>query len=236
MKDKRLKLKAAGLILFLALLPNAASARVSFGIGFGTSFGHRHSDFHIGCSPYYGFHGSYYWRPGRGHFGHRDFYRHKPWRSSGVSLWIEGLFPIVIEPPVIVRSPKVTTERHVVIKEQERQIKPEGDKETDKLFEKLRRRKSELLKILRTGDEAKRKEAIRELAGFSFDNKVRESLEDVLLNDPDPEMRRLVAESFGKTTNKKVLAALEKAKADDPSIEVRQEASEAIIKIKGHKL
>jgi len=92
------------------------------------------------------------------------------------------------------------------------------------------------IKILKIGDKENRKEAIHDLAGFSFDDKVRESLEDVLLSDPDPRLRRQVAESLGKTTNKNVLPALEKAKADDPNREVRQEAYKAIIKIRGYQL
>lgn len=237
MKAKKLILVGAGLVLFLALLPNTASAHVNFRIGFGTGIGHRHSDFRIGFHPYYGLHGGYYRWPGRGHnvFGHRNFHRRKPWHSSGVSVRIDGLFPIIIRPPVVLKAPKVITERQVVIEEPECQSKLEYDENTDELFEKLRLRKSELLKKLKIGDKATRKETIRELAGFSFDNKVREALEIVLLSDPDPELRRQAAKSFGKTSNKKVLPALEKADADDPDREVREEAYKAIMKIRGNK-
>jgi hypothetical protein len=230
MKAIKFILAGNGLIFFLALLPDTASARVNFHIGFGTGIGHHSSGFH----PHIGLHGSYYRWPGRGHriFGHRDFHRHKPWRSSGVSVWIDGLFPIIVRPPVVVKSPKVITESHVVIEEPQCQNKLEDDRDTSELFEKLRRKKSELLKKLRIGDKDKRKETIRELAGFSFDKKVREALEDVLLSDPDPELRMQVAKSFGKTSNKKVLPALEKANTDDPDSDVREEAYKAIIKIR----
>lgn len=238
MKTINSKFMGAGFIFFFALLPNAASARVSFHIGLGTGIGHRDCDFHIGYRPHYGLHGGYYRWTDRGHnvFGHRNFHRHRPWHSSGVSVWIDGLFPIVVRSPLVVKAPKVITESRVVVEEPECQSKLEDDKNTDELFEKLRRRKSELLKKLRIGDQAIRKETIRELAGFSFDNKVREALEDVLLRDPDPELRRQAAESLGKTSNKKVLPALEKANADDLNDEVRQEAYKAIIKIRGYKL
>lgn len=242
MKTVKSIFTGAGLIFFLALLPNTASARVNFHIGFGTGIGHRHSGFYSRCYPHYGLHGGYYRWPGRGRyrghsvFGHRNFHGHRPRHSSGVSVWIDGLFPIVVRRPVVVETPNVITESHVVIEEPEYYNNLRDDENTAELFEKLRRKKSELLKVLRIGDKAKCKEAIRELAGFSFDDKVREALEDVLLKDPDPELRREAAESLGKTSNKKVLRALEKANADDPNREVRQEAYKSIIKIRGYRL
>jgi hypothetical protein len=235
MKAKKLLFVSYGLVFFIALLPKAASARVNFHIGFGSGIGHGYSHVHGGF--HYGFHGGHHRWPGsRRHkvFGYRHPYHHKPRHSSGVSVWIGGLFPIVIKPPVVVKSPRVITERQVVIKEPECLV--EYDEGKAELFEKLRLQKSNLLKKLRIGDKVKRKEAIRELAGFSFDNKVREALEDILLSDPDSELRRQVAKSFGKTTNKKVLPALEIAESDDPNMEVRQEAYKAIIKIRGYKL
>lgn len=238
MKKIKFLLAGVGLIFFLALVPKTASARVNFHIGFGTGIGYYKSGFHIGCHPYIGFHGGYRRWPGRGHkvFGHRHFGPLKPWHSSGLSVWLGGLFPIVVRPPVVVETPKVITERRIIVKEPEYCVKVQYDEDTAELFEKLRRKKSKLLKKLRIGDEDKRKEAICELAGFSFDQKVREALVDVLLSDPDPELRMLVAQSFGKTSNKKVIPALEIAKADDPDMAARQEAHKAIMKIKGNKL
>jgi len=223
------------LIFFLVLLPKTASARVGFHIGIGAGIGHRHSHLHGG------FHGSYYKWPGRRLYRrhhiikHRPFYRYKPWHSSGVSVWLGGLFPIVVRPPVVVKTPKVITERRIIVKEPVHCNKVKCDEGTGELFEKLRRKKSELLKKLRIGDKANRLETIRELAGFSFDNKVREALEEVLLSDPDPELRMEVAKSFGKTSNKKVLAALETAKSNDPNAAVRRAAHKAILEIKGLK-
>lgn len=102
------------------------------------------------------------------------------------------------------------------------------------LREAMRRRKSEQLKILKTGDKEKRIQAIHDLAGLSSDNEVRRALADVLLSDPDPELRKKVAVSFGKTSNRALLAALTEAKAKDPSRDVRQAAYRAIIMIKGY--
>ena len=131
--------------------------------------------------------------------------------------------------------PKVVTERRVIVEEPEYYRDAEYDEDTAELFEQIRRKKSELLKKLKIGDKHKCKEAIRELAGFSFDDEVRLALEDVLLTDPDVELRIEVARAFGKTTNKKVLPALQRVKVYDPSMEVRQEAHKAILKIKGYR-
>lgn len=108
------------------------------------------------------------------------------------------------------------------------------DADTAEELERLRRKKSELLKVLKIGDKERRVQAIRDLAGFSSDDGVRKALESVLLSDPDPELRRQVATSFGRTENRKVVAALEEAKSTDSDKEVRQAAYRAIILIKGY--
>jgi hypothetical protein len=134
-----------------------------------------------------------------------------------------------------VEVPKVVTERRVIVEEPQYYEDLGYDDDTAKLFEEIRRRKSELLKKLRIGDKDRSIEAIRELAGFSFDDEVRKALEKVLLTDPDVDLRIEVAKAFGKTTNKKVLPALQQAKVYDASMEVRQEAHNAILKIKGYR-
>jgi hypothetical protein len=139
-------------------------------------------------------------------------------------------------PPAVVGVPKAITRREVVEKIPGYDRGTRYDEDRAELFEKLRRKKSELLKILRIGNKGNRKAAIRDLAGFSFDDKVRGALEDVLLSDPDPELRQQVAQSLGKVTNENVLPALEKAKAEDSNRDVRQEAYRAIIKIRGYQL
>jgi HEAT repeat protein len=98
----------------------------------------------------------------------------------------------------------------------------------------MRQRKSELLKVLKIGAKQDRTAAIRDLAPFSFDDKVRAALEDILLSDPEPELRKQVAILFSKTTNKDAVPALEIAKAKDSDRDVRQAAYRAIIMIQGY--
>ena len=219
----------AGLICFLVLLPNTASARVHFHISLGTRAVHDCSGFHIGRHPHCIWHRGYYrWLDSDRYRGPCVFRRRscccrrRPLCSSGVSIWIRDWYPIVVDRPIAVEVPKVITKRQVAVKTRE------YDEETAELFEQLRRKKSELLKKLKEGNKEHRKEAIDKLAGFSFDDKVREALEDILLSDSDPELRKEVAKSLGKVKNKKVLSALEKAKAEDSNEEVRQEANKAV--------
>jgi HEAT repeat protein len=98
----------------------------------------------------------------------------------------------------------------------------------------MQQRESELLKALKIADKQNRLTAIRDLAPFSFDDKVRAALEEVLLSDPAPELRKQVAVSFGKTANKDAVPALEIAKAKDSDRTVRQAAYRAIIMIQGY--
>ena len=100
--------------------------------------------------------------------------------------------------------------------------------------EALQRKKSEQIKILKTGDKEKRIRAIHILAPFSYDDGIRKALEFILLSDPDPDLRKTVAVSFGRTGNRLVLAALTEAKEKDPVRDVRQAAYKAIIMIDGY--
>jgi len=106
--------------------------------------------------------------------------------------------------------------------------KPKYDKDTAKLFEKLRQKKAELLQKLRIGNKEARIEAATELAGFSYDDKVKKALEDILLSDPDEQLRRQVALSLGKVKNSNFLPVLEKIRVEDPGEIVRKAADEAI--------
>jgi len=136
--------------------------------------------------------------------------------------------------PIIVEVPKVIIKREVLVKTREYDYDSEYDEKTMKLFERLRRERIELLKKLESADKEERKEAIDKLAGFSFDEQVREALEKVLLSDNDPELRKKVAKSFGKVKNKEVIPALEKARVEDSDKEVRKEADKAIKRIRGY--
>jgi len=207
---------AAGWLLLLVFLPGITAARVSFGISIGSPFVHHYPGFHHGWYPYYHSYPYYGWYP---HYG---------WHSSSeLGIWIGGYHPIVVDPPVIVH-------REVVTKAEVRDCQSLPDAQTAEQLERLRQKKSELLKVLRIGDKERRIQAIRDLAAFSSDDGVRKALENVLLTDPDPQLRKQVATSFGRTENRKVVAALEEAKATDSDKEVRQAAYRSIILIKGY--
>jgi len=230
------------LVVFISLLllsPGTASARTRLYIGFGTSFGHGHPGLHRGRYPHYGLHSGYYnwldhdryyWMD-RGRY--RSFYGGWPWYSSGTTIWIDDCWPVWVAPPVV-GHPPVITRKQVVVRPQYYQYKPGYNENTAKLFDKLRQKKSELLKTLKIADKAKRTRAIAELVGFSFDDRVRQALEDILLKDPDPDLRKEVAKSLAKVKNRKVIPALEKARVADSDRQVREEADKAIKKIKGY--
>ncbi len=228
MKAIKSVLAGAGLIFLLVLSPKTASARVHFSISIGTPVVHHYPGFYTGYYPYH------IWHRGHGFFRPSHFYRHRPLYSSGVGFWVGDCSQIFVGTPVIVEVPTIITKREVVVKTRQCDCTPEYDGDTLKLFEKLRNKKNELLETLKIGSKEDRKKAISELAGFTFDDTVRQALEDVLLSDPDPELRKEVARSFDNVTNKKVLPALEKAEAEDSSREVRQAAYRAIIMIKGY--
>lgn len=222
------------MICFLGFWPSISVARVGFSISIGTPFVHCWPGFYPGCYPYYGWYGGYYtWLDrdryvwfdvGRYRHGYmpRSYYWRRPLVWPGIGVWIGD------------SCPEVITHRQVVVETKNPDGKSKHDAEAAKLSEKQRKKNSELLKILRIGDRERRVQAICDLAGFSCDDRVRKALEDVLLSDPDAELRKQVATAFGKTKNPSVVAALEKAKAEDSSREVRQAAYRSIIMIEGY--
>jgi HEAT repeat protein len=123
----------------------------------------------------------------------------------------------------------------VVIEKQTVIVQPQQfDDSTIQLNMDLQYRKSELLKQLQAPDKELRRGAIRELAGFSFDDNVRCALENILLSDSDAELRAEAACAFGTVKNANAKAALEKARVEDPSADVRRAADEAIRNIEGN--
>ena len=72
------------------------------------------------------------------------------------------------------------------------------------------------------------------MAALYFDDKARAALEDVLLTDTDPDVRKEVATSLGRTEDVNVTAALKIAKARDPDRQVRQAAYRSLIMIEGY--
>jgi len=225
MKTVKIVLVLIATLAILTAFSSTAFARtsVSVGIGFG-GHGHHGGGFRHG---YYG-----------SHWGH-----HRPFRSSvfiGGTLWPDYYYPYypyypdyyVVEPPppiVLRERPPVVIERSAPV------VQPQSmDRNTQETYRELRFKKSELLRMLEIGDNASRVKAIRELAGFTFDDKVRGALEEVLLLDGDPELRAEAAISLGELKNPETKPALEKARIQDSSQEVRQAADQAIKKIEGN--
>ena len=218
MKSTRTILVLAVLLFIPACLSDLASASTRFHVGIGYGY------------PHYGWHGRHgrhhRWINGpwhRGRFGRASRYHYwrDDWCWPHTGFWADDWhYSAIAQTPVIIERPRVITIKEV--------IRPQLSNKTQKLFKRLRARKDGLLEKLKLTDKEIRKESISELAGFSYDEKVREALEDILLSDPDPELRIEVARSFAKVTNDKVIAALEKARTEDSEEEVRKEAEEAI--------
>ena len=95
------------------------------------------------------------------------------------------------------------------------QHKPAPPKEPDLVGDKLEQKKSESLKKLRIGDPANRLQAVKDLEQFARDTKVRTALEQALLSDRDPQVRKAVAEMFGRLQDKNTLKVLKQANSDD---------------------
>ncbi|KPK44725.1 MAG: hypothetical protein AMJ65_02205 [Phycisphaerae bacterium SG8_4] len=213
MRAIKSRLAAVGLICLLLLLTDTATARVRISIGLGTSFGHHYGHYY---GPRYPHHRWYGWWTGC----HDPWWGHSHWPGhyypSGSSFWIHQTFPIVINPRPRVKAPA------------------DNPAPKPQISQRTRQQLSELLKVLKIGDKASRLGAIRELAPFSFDAKVRAALEEVLLSDSEAELRKQVATSLGGTENSDVTAALKIAKAKDADRGVRQAAYRAIIMIEGY--
>jgi len=175
------------------------------GVGYGSHHGHHWSGHHHW--------GGHWWYPGMS-FVVVDY-----WPGEVVDYYPAACYPPVIErPTVIVKEPtvvNVTTNAKI----------------NDETFADVRNKKSELLKKVMIGDKASRMSAIAELGGFTFDDTVREKLSEILVSDPDAEVRKEVAKAFGKLKNEKVLPVLEKVRVSDTDVEVRQEADRSINQI-----
>jgi len=236
MKTLRYILIAA--VSLLIGLSNAALARPSVYIGVG--IGGR-PGFHGGSRADYG-RGSYrtpprynYCEPG---WGRRDYRPRRQTIILGGGYWYDcGPDYYVVAPPVVVERPPVVIERQTVVysTSSPQVVQPQQfDESTLQLNINLQYKKSELLKQLQAPNKEQRREAIDELAGFSFDDNVRYTLQNILLSDPDPELRAEAAHSFGEVKNTGARAALEKARVEDPSVDVRKAADEAIKSLNGN--
>jgi hypothetical protein len=198
------------LVCIASLTPGVASAGVQIGIGFGTTIGpHYHHH------PMYG---AYVYAP-----VWPDYYYYDPWYDP---WYYPG--PVVVSPPVVVERPVVRP--HITVTEH----KPAPPKEPDLVGDKLEQKKSESLKKLRIGDPGNRLQAVKDLEQFARDTKVRTALEQALLSDRDPQVRKAVAELFGRLQDKNTLRALKQANTDDSDRAVRQTAYKAIILMEGY--
>ncbi len=183
----------------------------------GHGHGHGHTSVFIGMS--YGY-------PYRCWDCYGPYHFHPYWYDD---YWMDDY--VIVERPVVVERPSVFVEGPV-LRAQTNQYTAQVGADTQKLFASIRDKKGELLKQLQIGDKASRMKAIAELAGLSYDEQVREKLEEVLLKDADPDLRKEVVMAFGKVKNEKVIAVLEKVRVGDSDMGVRQEADDAIRKIK----
>jgi hypothetical protein len=222
MKMLRYMLIAA--VSLLIGLSNSALARprVYIGVGIGGRPG-----FHRGYRPDYRFDRRHrYFEPAWGRWNYR------PRRQTiilGGGCWYDRGPDYYVDPPRVIERVPVVIEKQTVI------VQPQQfDESTLQLNLNLQYKKSELLKQLQVPDKELRREAIRELAGFSFDDNVRAALENVLLSDPDPELRAEAADAFGKVKNANARPALEKARVEDHSADVRRAADGAIRSIEGN--
>jgi hypothetical protein len=151
---------------------------------------HRHGPIvHIGIGyhyPHHYWHG--YWYPPPFYYVGYPF---------GYPYWWEDYYPdVIVERPVVVVRETATPVYRVPAV---------PDEETLNLFASIRNKKAELLKQLQSADKAERIKAIAELAGLTYDDQVREKFKDILLKDPDPDLRKEVAMAFGKSKNTGVI-------------------------------
>ena len=201
-------IKALSIVIFLGclgVLTTSAFADHHRGVGIGVGFGHHGFRHHHRVWPGYFYYGSYWCYP-------RDY--------VAVDYWPD--YPVVVE------------KQTVIVKDTGTVNVRSNAGVNDETFADTRGKKSMLLEKLTIGDKAARISAITELAGFTFDDAVRDKLSVIILSDPDPDLRKEVAKSFGKVKNDKVLPVLEKVRASDSDAGVREETARAISQIRGN--
>jgi hypothetical protein len=242
---KAVKIAAIAVVTAVLLIgtANVAMARSHVSIGVGIGFPGFYGGYYGGGYS----HGGYYHGGYSNHYG--PYRHHYPYRSEifiGGPIWGPGYYDpyyypgyyVVDPPPVIVERPPVVIEQQPTVVQptvvQPQVVQPQGvDENTQKAFKDLRYKKSELMRKLEIGDKDSQIQAIRDLAGFSFDDNVRQAIENVLSSNADAQMRLEAAQSLGSVKNTKALPALEKARVDDGDAGVRRAADAAIRNIEG---
>jgi len=161
------------------------------------------------------------------HYWHGYWYPPPFYYVGSHYYWRESYYPDVIveRPAVIVRETAAPVQVY--------SSPAVPDEQTLSLFASIRNKKAELLKQLQSADKAERIKAIADLAGLTYDDQVKEKLKDILLKDPDPDLRREVANTFGKSKNDQLISILEGVRVSDDNKEVRQAADQAIKNVKG---
>ena len=237
MKTAKIAIVSIVMLALLIWLSNTAVARTNVSIGIG-----------VGGPGYYpGYYPGWYGYYGPGWYGrhHRagviiDGYWGWPGYYSGYYSYPYYSYPYypssdyyVASPPPVVAVPQAPPP--VPVMEQPAVVQPvQQGGYTESLYGPIGAKKNELLKVLMSGDKEHRIKAIHELAGYSFDDKVRLALEKVLLSDTDPELRVAAANAFGEVRNPKPIPALETARVQDSIMDVRKAADLSIKKLQAN--
>jgi len=139
---------------------------------------------------------------------------------------------VVITRPIVIQRKTVVVQKPAV-QVQESVVPANADEETLALFASIRNKKENLLAQLEVTDKQEKIKAIAELAGYSYDETVIEKLKEILLKDPDSELRKEAAKAFGEGRNSAVVPILRQARLGDSEKAVRDAAENAIKAIKG---
>ena len=189
--------------------------------GHGGGWGHTNYSFSFGFG-YYGpgpyYYPSYYY-PAYYPYYYPAYYPYYPYDYPEV----------VVERPVIVESSPVVIPQPAAPV----QIYRAPAVQTSDKFADVRMKKAELLKQLASTDKAEKMKAISDLGGLSYDDEVMAKLTEILLKDPDADLRKEVINAFAAVKNQKVIFTLEGVRISDDNKEVRQAADDAIRQIKG---
>jgi hypothetical protein len=206
MKLLKFALVTIAAILALTGFTETVLARSSISVGFGAGHG--------------GFHHGHHWS------GHHHNY--SSFFIGGSWFWPDYYYPsyYIVEPaPVVLERAPVVIQRPVTY------VQTHGVNANT--FEDMRLKKAHLLVMFYSGNKTQRIIAIKELAGFSFDDNVRKAIEKVLLSDRDAELRKIAGHALGEVKNVKAKFALEKARVFDTDADVRKTAEDSIRKIEG---
>jgi hypothetical protein len=171
------------------------------------------------------YHRGHYYMHGGYHYRHHywfGFGYYPLYYPFGYPYWVDDYPDVFFETSVVERPVVVAHKTSVPMFQQ-----------SSETFADVRDKKGELLKQLQSADKAERMKAITDLAGYTFDDSVIEKLKDILLNDPDADLRKEVVNTFGKSGNKQLILILEEARTVDNNKELFPDIDQAVRKIKG---